>query len=154
MQTGNHLVIKACAEVGPLGNWKTTEVVVGNNVSVSCHRQGIADIAVLEAVPFGLVGADGPIETWIEVTIGGTLCLEEVVEPRSGRKVSPSAEVARTEVTLDGRALSSVGAGVDRSPLVVGALRIVVEELNLEETLCVVLVGYFNYFDMKTTISS
>ena len=141
VQTGDHLLIDARAEVGVLGDGQTTVVVVGHEEVVGCERLRVSHVAILEAFPVDLVGTDCPVEARVELTLGGALLLEEVVEPGRSRDVGPTTAVARTVVTLDGVALRSVGAGVHGRPLVVGALRAVVEELNLEQALGVVLVG-------------
>ena len=122
MQTGDDLLIDARAKVGVLGNGQTAIVVVGHEELVGSERLLVSHVAILEAFPVVLVGADGPIEARVKLTLGGALLLEEVVEPGRSRDVGPATTVARTVVTLDGMALRSVGTGVHRCPLVVGAL--------------------------------
>ena len=122
MQTSNHLVVDACAEVGVLGYWQTAVVVIGNYGSVSCHWDSVAYIAILESLPVDLICTDRPVETWVECSVCGFFSLEKVIEPRRSREVSPTTKVARTEVTLDGVSLCGVWTGVHRCPLVIGTL--------------------------------
>jgi hypothetical protein len=82
MQTSNHLFVNTCTEVGILCDGQTTIVIVGNQVIVSCQLCCIGNIAILKAFPLGLVSSYRPVKTWVETTINGTLCLEEVVQPR------------------------------------------------------------------------
>ena len=140
VQTCHHLVVKTCAEVGVLGNGQTTIVVVGYDVIISSHSICITDISKLKAVPVGLVSTDSPVEAGIKLTAGSTLLLEEVIEPGRSREVSPATIVTRTEVTLDSRALCSVGTSVHWRPLIVGTLSTIVEELYLKEALGIVLI--------------
>ena len=81
MKTGCHLIIKVGTEIGPLSDRKTTIVVVGYDCISSCHLTGISHVAIFKSFPFILVGTDGPVETWIQLTSCGTLLLEEVVQP-------------------------------------------------------------------------
>ena len=69
-----------------LGNGQTTEVIVGHyrNICVCplvCLLDGVDLVAIFKAVPFGLVGANSPVEAWVERAAGGALSLEQVVEP-------------------------------------------------------------------------
>ena len=122
MQTCDHLVVETGTQVRILGDGQTTMVVVGNHRGIGSHRYGIADIAILKAVPLGFVGTDGPIKTGIERAIGRLLSLEELIEPGRGGEVCPSTEIARTVVTLDSMTLSGIRTGVHRCPLIVGSL--------------------------------
>ena len=71
MQTGHHLVVDASAQVGILGYGQSAIVVVGYEGDVIVSPVGslsnsVANVAKLEAIPFRLVSADGPVETWVE----------------------------------------------------------------------------------------
>ena len=122
MKTGCHLIIKVGTEIGPLSDRKTTIVIVGYDGISSRHLGGVSHVAILESFPITLVGTDGPVETWIQLTFLGTLLLEEVVQPWRSRKVCPSTESTWSEVRLYGMTLCSIRTGINRSPLIIYTL--------------------------------
>ena len=127
-----------------LSHGQTTVVIVGHDRNVLVcpivsHLDGIDSVTILKAIPLRLVGTDSPVEARVERSLRGALCLEQIVKPGRSRKVCPTTAVARSEVTLDSRTLSSILTGVHRCPFVDCALRSVVKELNLKKTLCIIL---------------
>ena len=147
VQTCYHLVVETGTQVGVLGNGQTAKAVVGDNHVAGSHLGLVAYVTIAiggAVVPSGLVGAHRPVEARVERTVGSGFGLIEVVEPGRNGEVGPAAKVAGAIVTLDGVALCGVRTGVHRCPLVVGTLRLKVEELHLEDALVVVLeVGTF-----------
>ena len=82
MQTSDHFFVETHAQVGVLGDGESAVVVVGHDKFVGIHLLRVADVAILKSLPLGFIGADGPVETWVERAVGGALSLEEVVKPR------------------------------------------------------------------------
>ncbi len=71
VQTCHHLVVETSTQVGVLSHWQSTVVIMSNKrnaqvTPVGTLLNGVANITELEAVPFGLIGTDSPVESWIE----------------------------------------------------------------------------------------
>ena len=122
VQTCNNRAIETGTKVCELGDGQTTVCVVGYDVVSGCKLVRISYITELEIFPVGFISTDGPVQTWVEFPVSCTLSFEEMVEPRGCRDVCPTTIIAGSEVTLDGRTLGGIRAGVHRSPLVVGSL--------------------------------